>query len=98
MSSGDSRERHQGLSHHTATVLELLLRPVEVALPEPIELPGRGHQGRSASVDLDGYRGAGLPATTMGRGIDEDELFFRAALAGGTVLAEEIDGVRAGRH
>jgi hypothetical protein len=70
---------------------------VEVAMPEPIELPGRGHRGRSAAVDLDGYRGAGLPATTMGRGIDEDELFFRAALAGGTVLAEEINGVRAGR-
>jgi hypothetical protein len=98
MSSGDSRERHQGLSHHTATVLELLLRSVEVALPEPIDLPGRGHRGRSAAVDLDGYRGARLPATTMGRGIDEDELFFRAALAGGVVLAEEINGVRAGRH
>ena len=98
MSSGDTRERHQGLSHHTATVLELLLRPVEVALPEPIELPGTGHRGRSAAVDLDGYRGARLPATTMGRGIDEDELFFRAALAGGVVLGEEINGVRAGRH
>jgi hypothetical protein len=34
----------------------------------------------------------------MRRGIDEDELFFRAALAGGVVLAEEIDGVRAGRQ
>jgi hypothetical protein len=98
MSSGDSRERHQGLSHHTATVLELLLRPVDVALSEPIELPGAGHRGRSVAVDLDGYRGSGLPATTMGREIDEDELFFRAALAGGAVLAEEIDGVRAGRH
>jgi hypothetical protein len=26
----------------------------------------------------------------MGRSIDEDELFFRAALAGGTALGEEI--------
>lgn len=33
MSSGDARERHQGLSHHTRTVLELLLAPVMVALP-----------------------------------------------------------------
>ena len=33
MSSGDPRLRHQGLSHHTETVLELLLRPVVVALP-----------------------------------------------------------------
>jgi len=96
MSSGDPRPRHQGLSHHTRTVLELLLKPVHVALPEHQPLPGR-HQGVSAAVDLDGYRGSGLPATTMGRGIDQDELFFRAALAGGAVLAEEIDVVRAGR-
>jgi hypothetical protein len=95
MSSGDTRPRHQGLSHHTATVLELLLKPVHVALPEHQPLPGN-HQGVSATVDLDGYRGSGLPATTMGRGIDQDELFFRAALAGGAVLAEEIDVVRAG--
>ena len=97
MSSGDPRERHQGLSHHTKTVLELLLKPVHVALPEHQPLPGR-HQGVSATVDLDGYRGSGLPATTMGRELDQDELFFRAALAGGAVLAEEIDVVRADRE
>jgi hypothetical protein len=98
MSSGDSRDRHQGLSHHTETVLERLLKGVDVALPEPVELPGRGHRARSVAVDLDGYRGSSLPASTMGRGIDEDELFFRAALAGGVVLAEEINGVRASRQ
>jgi Protein of unknown function (DUF3866) len=97
MSSGDPRPRHQGLSHHTQTVLELLLKPVHVALPEHQPLPGN-HQAISAAVDLDGYRGSGLPATTMGRGIDQDELFFRAALAGGAVLAEEIDVFRAGRQ
>jgi hypothetical protein len=95
MSSGDPRPRHRGLSHHTTTVLELLLRPVHVAVPEPTELPG-GHQSVSAAVDLDLYGESGLPASTMGRGIDQDELFFRAALAGGAVLAEEIDVVRAG--
>jgi hypothetical protein len=97
MSSGDPRERHQGLSHHTRTVLELLLRSVHVALPEHTPLPA-SHQGVSATVDLDGYRGSGLPDTTMGRGIDQDELFFRAALAGGAVLAEEIHVVRASRE
>ena len=95
MSSGDPRPRHQGLSHHTKTVLELLLQPVHVAVPEPTELPS-GHQPISAAVDLDLYGESGLPATTMGRGIDQDQLFFRAALAGGAVLAEEIDVVRAG--
>jgi hypothetical protein len=96
MSSADPRPRHRGLSHHTQTVLELLLKPVHVALPEHQPLPG-GHQGVSAAVDLDGYRASGLPATTMGREIDQDGLFFRAALAGGAVLAEEIDVFRAGR-
>ena len=98
MSSGDPRERHRGLSHHTATVLELLLAPAIVALPggADVELPGR-HEVREAAVDLDGYRSSGLPARTMGRGIDEDELFFRSALAGGAVLGEEIDGLRADR-
>ena len=99
MSSGDPRERHRGLSHHTETVLSLVLRPVVVAFPEGAEFDiGEAHTPIGASADLDGYRGSGLPATTMGRGIDQDELFFRAALAGGAVLAEEIDVLRAGRE
>ena len=40
-------------------------------------------------ADLDGYAGSGLPGRTMGRSIAEDDLFFRAALAGGDVLAAE---------
>ena len=93
MSSADPRPRHRGLSHHTRVVLDLLLRPVAVALPpgEHPDLP-RGHQLRVGEVDLDGYRGAGLPLRTMGRSIDEDELFFSAALSGGSVLGREIDG------
>ena len=34
LSSGDPRPRHRGLSHHTRTVLELLLGPVRVPVPE----------------------------------------------------------------
>jgi hypothetical protein len=102
MSSGDPRERHRGLSHHTRTVLAMMLRPVLVALPERegMELPAPAggpepgsalrHEPRNGAADLDGYVGSGLPARTMGRGPDEDALFFRAALAGGSVLAEEI--------
>jgi hypothetical protein len=90
MSSGDARPRHAGLSHHTGTVLELLLKPALVAVPAGalVDLPGE-HEARAAEVDLEGYAASGLPARTMGRSIDEDELFFRAALAGGAVLAEE---------
>jgi hypothetical protein len=95
MSSGDPRPRHRGLSHHTAGVLGLLLAPVTVALPEgeaptlPASAAGR-HRALVGAADLEGYRGSGLPARTMGRGLDEDELFFRAALAGGSVLARHL--------
>lgn len=34
MSSGDPRPRHRGVSHHTSSVLELVLVPVTVAAPE----------------------------------------------------------------
>jgi hypothetical protein len=91
MSSGDLRPRHQGLSHHTRTVLEMMLRPAFVALPpgEEPQLPGQ-HEARTGSADLVGYAASGLPARTMGRGLEEDELFFSASLAGGSVLAGEI--------
>ncbi len=128
MSSGDERARHRGISHHTLTVLDLLLEPVTVALPagvrspvgadlraglsavfggampssQPaeerrqlaldVERPARvaRHDWRPASVDLPAYAASGLPAETMGRGIAADPLFFGAALAGGSVLAELI--------
>jgi hypothetical protein len=93
MSEGDARERHQGLSHHTATVLELLLAPVVVPLPEDVEKPPGEHESAAFAVDLDSYSRSGLPTTTMGRSVDEDELFFRAALAGGEALAREIHGI-----
>ncbi|HEY7960464.1 MAG TPA: DUF3866 family protein, partial [Solirubrobacteraceae bacterium] len=39
MSSGDPRARHRGISHHTLTVLDLLLEPVTVALPAGMRSP-----------------------------------------------------------
>ncbi|HEX3693350.1 MAG TPA: DUF3866 family protein [Solirubrobacteraceae bacterium] len=42
MSSADPRARHRGVSHHTLTVLELLLAPVAVALPLGVEPPVGG--------------------------------------------------------
>jgi hypothetical protein len=111
MSSGDERARHRGISHHTLTVLDLLLERVTVALPAgtctPLPLdaerPARiaRHDWRRARVDLPGFAACRLPAATMGRGVTEDPLFFAAALAGGAALAEALsrapDGQRAGR-
>jgi hypothetical protein len=91
LSSADARARHRGLSHHTRTVLDLLLAPVDVAVPEGetkfIEaLAGSKHRLRSAPADLEGYAASGLPARTMGRTLEEDPLFFAAPLAAGALL------------
>jgi hypothetical protein len=105
LSSGDGRERHRGLSHHTATVLELLLRPVEVAVPATegegvaelrAALTGGGHETVEVEVEdlLGAYLESGLPATTMGRSAAEDREFFLAGLAGGAALAEIREGGR----
>jgi Protein of unknown function (DUF3866) len=94
LSSGDPRERHRGLSHHTATVLELLLAPVTVAIPEgateassQIDAAGASrHLLQEASADLEAYAASGLPTQTMGRQLEDDPLFFEAPLAAGTLL------------
>jgi hypothetical protein len=70
MSDADPRERHRGISHHSKAVLELCAVDVGVA---------------SEDVDVEGWREAcaGLPLSHMGRGVEEDPAFFRAAFAAG---------------
>jgi hypothetical protein len=94
LSSSDPRERHRPVSHHTLTVLELLLGAVEIPVPtnEPVPIAilataaGWRHRLREAPVDLAGYAATGLPVKTMGRSLDQDPLFFSAALAAGAAL------------
>ncbi|HEX6391194.1 MAG TPA: DUF3866 family protein [Solirubrobacteraceae bacterium] len=52
MSESDPRERHQGVSHHTQTVLDLLLKPV-TCVTDP--------------ADPTAYLESGLPTRNMGR-------------------------------
>ncbi|MET0306195.1 MAG: DUF3866 family protein [Solirubrobacterales bacterium] len=97
LSAADPRERHRGVSHHTLTVVELLLGGVEVPLPEGnpevaselASAAGDRHHLHEAPADINGYAASGLPARTMGRGIGEDPLFFAAALAAGAALRRE---------
>jgi hypothetical protein len=137
LSSSDQRSRHRGFSHHTLTVLDLLLEPVTVALPAgmrspvgsdlraglgaifstgapraqaskapntasvtaiDVERPARlaRHDWRRANVKLPAYAASGLPAETMGRGLLQDPLFFAAALAGGSALAQLAEQATAG--
>ncbi len=94
LSSADPRERHREVSHHTLTVLELLLGAVEIPVPTGqvvaiavlAQAAGWRHRLREQPVDLPGYAASGLPAQTMGRSLEEDPLFFAAALAAGAAL------------
>jgi hypothetical protein len=83
VSSGDARERHRGVSHHTRAVVELCLGDVAIAWPAGLEAPD--WLPRREEVDVDEWRGAcaGLPLIHMGRGPDDDPWFFASAFAAG---------------
>jgi hypothetical protein len=94
LSSADPRDRHRGLSHHTSTVLDLLLAPVDVPIPEnepeiAAALEHTQHRVPQLPADLEGYAAADLPATTMGRSLADDPLFFAAPLAAGAFLGRQ---------
>ena len=94
MSSADKRERHQGISHHTRTTLDLAYSRCLVPLPAGTDtsaLPP-GHSmvyvpGTQAALDLLAARGVAV--TTMGRTPAEDPLFFLAAAAAGLAIKQE---------
>jgi hypothetical protein len=85
VSSGDERQRHRGVSHHTRAVVELCLGEVEVAWPAGLDAPD-WLAGRR-EVDVAEWRGAceGLPLEHMGRGPDDDPWFFASAFAAGKI-------------
>lgn len=89
-SSGDPRERHRGISHHTTTTLSLTTSTPWVA-PVPAdarELPGvQVADGDDWPNPVELLGRAGLRVTTMGRSVEEDELFFAAAAAAGRLAA-----------
>jgi hypothetical protein len=98
LSEADPRERHHGVSHHTLTVLELLLGGVGVPVPadnptlatQLAEAAGDLHKLHEAPTDVAGYAISGLSTRIMGRDTQEDPLFFAAALASGTYLGSTL--------
>ncbi|MGQ0832582.1 MAG: DUF3866 family protein [Microthrixaceae bacterium] len=94
MSSGDARERHNGVSHHSRTALDLTRSPVLVASPRA----GAFEHDRHAVEVLEAppmaslLDDAGLRVTTMGRGPADDPIFFDAAGAAGTLAASFLGG------
>ncbi len=90
-SAADERDRHRGASHHARAVLQLCLGDVRVAWPEGWEAPA--WLDRREDVDVTGWEAAcaDLPLSHMGRGPDEDPLFFASAFAAGR-LARRFGG------
>lgn len=95
LTSADPRDRHKPVSHHTLTVLKMLLAPVTIPIPEgnPVvtarlaDAAAWRHRLTEMPAAISGYEAAGLPSRTMGRSIGEDPLFFAAPLAAGSALA-----------
>ena len=89
-SERDPRARHQGVSHHARAVLELCLGEVIVPWPAGYEAPPWLEP--RVEIDVSGWEDAcaGLPLAHMGRGPEEDALFFATAFAAGRVAADRI--------
>jgi len=86
-SEGDPRARHQGVSHHAQAVLELCLGDVITPWPAGYDAPPWLES--RLEVDVAGWEEAcsGLPLAHMGRGPQEDALFFATAFAAGRAAA-----------
>ncbi|HEX5944823.1 MAG TPA: DUF3866 family protein [Acidimicrobiales bacterium] len=94
-STADPRDRHQGISHHVRTILGLAAaRP---ALPVPADLAGE--LVGSTVVDPPDAAAVltelGITVTTMGRGPEEDPVFFAAAASAGAWAAGALSRVTA---
>lgn len=93
-SDADPRARHRGISHHSRTVLDAVRSEVDVAIPPGVEALDDQHRwhpiqpGDVARLLAD----AGLSVTTMGRGPDEDPLYFSAAAAAGHLAVRFLSG------
>jgi Protein of unknown function (DUF3866) len=90
-SEADPRERHAGVSHHTRAVLDLGPDALVAAWPEgrdaPVWLEPR------EPVETSRWRAAcaGLPLSHMGRGPDDDPVFFETAYAAGLLGRNRLE-------
>ncbi len=98
ISSGDARERHVGVSHHSLTAYgRVALAPAELVVPDPLpaalasrieeQLAGLPDRHRVVRVPIEGLeeglRALPVKLSSMGRGLDEDRVYFEAAAAAG---------------
>lgn len=95
MSSVDPRERHQNVSHHTRTALDLTYGRCLVPVPLGTDMRALppGHQVREIDrtwEPLTLLANLGINVTSMGRTPDDDPIFFQAAAAAGMAVADEL--------
>jgi hypothetical protein len=106
VSFADGRDRHVGLSHHSATALRIAARDrVQVAVPVlPAEQAARlradleaaGIDSRHELVDVDApdalelFAQHGLRIASMGRPAADDPALFQAAAAAGALAARHL--------
>lgn len=103
VSKGDKRARHEGVSHHTRTVLaNIVNNSIKVAVPANDEYYSSDGLAESYLADIHQFiegdpdpglallAERGLKVTTMGRTPDEDRHFFAFACAAGDVAANHI--------
>ena len=97
ISFADSRDRHQGISHHSLTAYgRVALARADVVIPELAEPQAAriaadaaplAARHRLVTVPVDGLdealRACPVPLSTMGRSLDEDREYFLAAAAAG---------------
>jgi hypothetical protein len=106
LSFADTRKRHQGVSHHTLTVLETAcLAQAIIPLPDDLspeqaatvnrQLRETDILDRHGLVDVPVARKSidlyGLRVTTMGRARADDPAFFSASFAAGILAARFLD-------
>lgn len=92
-SAADPRPRHQQVSHHSLTALDAVRSAVHVAYPPGIEPPPTTRH-RWTLVDPGDpvalLARAELQVTSMGRGPEDDPLYFSAAAAAGVLAANHV--------
>ena len=88
-SQADPRERHRGLSHHARDVLRLVGAEAAAPWPGGFDAPDAAEV---EEVDVTGWQEecAELPLTHMGRGPEDDPLFFAAAFAAGRLAWQPL--------
>ena len=87
-SEADPRPRHQGVSHHSRTVLSLVAGRVTAGWPKNLPLPSNleiDFQLADPEPGLSLLVERGISVTSMGRNVAQDPVFFQVAAACGCI-------------